>query len=63
MTHLSTSRLLVALTAACTLAACQSSGKVSDDGAFARLFIEALKGERRADANSDTYLTASELGA
>jgi formylglycine-generating enzyme required for sulfatase activity len=37
--------------------------KVSDDGAFARLFIEALKGQRRADANGDTYLTASELGA
>jgi formylglycine-generating enzyme required for sulfatase activity len=37
--------------------------KVSDDGTFARLFIEALKGQRRADANGDTYLTASELGA
>jgi hypothetical protein len=37
--------------------------KVSDDGLFASLFIDALKGQRRADANGDTYLTASELGA
>ena len=36
---------------------------VSDDGIFARLFVEALQGERRADANGDGYLTASELGS
>jgi hypothetical protein len=36
---------------------------VSDDGTFAKLFIEALKGERRADGNGDGYLTASEMGA
>ncbi len=37
--------------------------KVSDDGTFADLFIEALEGRRRADPNADGYLTASELGA
>ena len=36
---------------------------VSDDGRFARLFVEALAGKRRADGNDDGYLTASELGA
>ena len=36
---------------------------VSDDGTFAKLFIDALKGERRADSNGDGYLTASEMGA
>ncbi len=36
--------------------------KVSDDGRFRRLFIEALNGRRQADANGDGYLTASELG-
>ncbi|MBC8451789.1 MAG: SUMF1/EgtB/PvdO family nonheme iron enzyme, partial [Rhodospirillaceae bacterium] len=36
---------------------------VSDDGTFARLFVEALQGQRRADGNGDGYLTASELGA
>ncbi len=35
---------------------------VSDDGTFRELFIEALQGKRRADANGDGYLTASELG-
>ncbi len=35
---------------------------VSDDGAFRELFIRALRGEERADANADGYLTASELG-
>ena len=35
---------------------------VSDDGAFRELFIRALNGEERADANGDGYLTASELG-
>jgi hypothetical protein len=36
--------------------------KVSDDGVFARLFTEAIRGERRADLNSDGYVTAEELG-
>ncbi|HKI75112.1 MAG TPA: caspase family protein, partial [Pseudomonadales bacterium] len=35
---------------------------VSDDGTFRTLFIRALNGEERADANGDGYLTASELG-
>ena len=37
--------------------------QVSDDGTFAKLFVEALRGERRADSNGDGFLTASELGA
>ena len=37
--------------------------EVSDDGTFAKLFIEAIKGERRADGNGDGYLTASEIGS
>jgi uncharacterized protein YgiM (DUF1202 family) len=36
--------------------------KVRDDGTFRKLFIRALRGEEPADANSDGYLTASELG-
>jgi len=36
--------------------------EVSDDGRFRKLFIRALRGETRADANSDGYLTGSELG-
>lgn len=36
--------------------------EVSDDGTFRKLFIEALRGERGADANRDGYLTGSELG-
>jgi len=36
--------------------------QVSDDGAFRELFLRALNGEERADANDDGYLTASELG-
>ena len=36
--------------------------KVSDDGMFRKLFIRALKGEERADANGDGYVTASEVG-
>ncbi len=36
--------------------------EVSDDGRFRKLFIRALKGEDRADANGDGYLTGSELG-
>jgi len=35
---------------------------VSDDGAFRDLFIRALRGEERADANGDGYVTGSELG-
>jgi hypothetical protein len=35
---------------------------VSDDGSFRELFIRALRGEERADANADGYITASELG-
>lgn len=35
---------------------------VSDDGTFRELFIRALTGEERADANDDGYLTASEMG-
>ncbi len=37
--------------------------QVSDDGTFARLFVEALDGRSRADANGDGYLTGSEIGA
>ncbi len=36
--------------------------QVSDDGTFRQLFIEALEGKRRSDANNDGYLTSSELG-
>ena len=36
--------------------------EVSDDGRFARIFIEALEGRRRADANGDGYLTGTEIG-
>ncbi len=36
--------------------------EVSDDGTFRKLFIRALNGEVRADANRDGYLAASELG-
>ena len=35
---------------------------VSDDGTFRKLFIRALRGEERADANGDGYLTATEVG-
>jgi uncharacterized caspase-like protein len=35
---------------------------VSDDGTFRKLFIRAVNGESRADANQDGYLAASELG-
>ncbi len=35
---------------------------VSDDGTFRKLFVRALTGETRADANKDGYLAASELG-
>lgn len=36
--------------------------QVSDDGMFRKLFIRAIRGEERADANGDGYLTGSELG-
>ncbi len=36
--------------------------EVSDDGRFARIFVEALEGRRRADANGDGYLTGTEIG-
>lgn len=35
---------------------------VADDGSFRELFIRAIKGEERSDANGDGYVTASELG-
>ena len=35
---------------------------VSDDGTFRELFLRALEGEERADANGDGYVTASEMG-
>ena len=35
---------------------------VSDDGTFRKLFIRALRGEERADANGDGFVTASEMG-
>jgi len=36
--------------------------EVSDDGAFASMFIEALEGRSRADANADGYVTGTEIG-
>ena len=36
--------------------------QVSDDGTFRKLFLRALRGEEKADANADGYLTASEFG-
>jgi TPR repeat protein len=35
---------------------------VSDDGRFRELFVRAINGEERSDANGDGYVTASELG-
>lgn len=35
---------------------------VSDDGTFRELFIRAINGDERSDANGDGYVTASELG-
>lgn len=57
----------IAVTRATTLPVRQflSSGdaqqQVSDDGMFRKLFIRAIRGEGRADANGDGYLTGSEL--
>ena len=36
--------------------------EVSDDGTFRELFLRALRGEERADANGDRYVTATEIG-
>ena len=36
--------------------------EVSDNGEFASMFIEALVGRSRADANADGYLTGTEIG-
>jgi formylglycine-generating enzyme required for sulfatase activity len=36
--------------------------EVSDNGEFASMFIDALEGRSRADANADGYLTATEIG-
>ncbi|MDM8516766.1 PEGA domain-containing protein [Desulfobacterales bacterium HSG16] len=36
--------------------------EVMDDGRFRKLFIRALQKQEKADANSDGYLTAAELG-
>ena len=36
--------------------------KVADDGGFRRLFLRALRGQEKADANNDQFLTTSELG-
>ena len=36
--------------------------EVPDDGRFRELFLAALAGERGADANTDGYLTATEIG-
>lgn len=58
----------IAVTRATTLPVRQflSSGdaqqQVSDDGMFRKLFVRAIRGEERADANGDGYLTGSELG-
>ena len=58
----------VAVTRATTLPARQflTSGDagqtVSGDGTFRELFLRALHGEEKADANDDRYLTGSELG-
>ena len=35
---------------------------VSDDGRFRKLFIRALEGNERTDANGDGYITGSEIG-
>jgi len=35
---------------------------VSDDGTFRKLFVRALRGEERVDANGDGYVTATEMG-
>ena len=37
--------------------------EVSDDGTFRDLFLRAISGEERADANGDGFVTGGELGA
>ena len=44
------------------LASGDANQTVSDDGRFRKMFIRALRGEERADANGDGYLTGSEMG-
>ena len=39
-----------------------SDQEVSDDGTFRKLFLRAIRGEGRADANGDGYLLGTELG-
>ncbi|MDX8396539.1 MAG: caspase family protein [Mariprofundaceae bacterium] len=57
-----------AITQATTLPVRQflSSGgvdqQVSDDGKFRKMFLRALNGDGKGDANGDGYLTASEIG-
>lgn len=36
--------------------------RVRDDGSFGALFLRALRGDERADANRDGYVTGDELG-
>ncbi len=36
--------------------------EVRDDGSFRELFLRAIRGEARADANTDGYVTGDELG-
>ena len=36
---------------------------VSDDGTFAKLFVQALQGQRQADLNLDGYVTGDEMGS
>ena len=40
----------------------EAGQEVSDDGTFRKLFLRAIDGQTRADANGDGYLTASEIG-
>jgi hypothetical protein len=44
------------------LTAGDADQEVPDDGRFRELFVAALNGERGADANTDGYLTATEMG-
>ena len=37
--------------------------EVSDDGTFAKLFVQAIEGDVSADGNGDGYVTGSEIGA
>ncbi len=44
------------------LASGDANQEVRDDGTFRKVFLSALRGESRADANGDGYLLGSELG-